>query len=125
MDERLALRPFALIRLPHVRDPDPFRKKERPLPELQPFFGRRIRRVDPKGRIGEVDVEDVVGLLPDRFIAQFAGGADEAARHGLEVIAEKGILDARHGDQEHHPDQQYHHGKFDQRVTPVIHYPSC
>ena len=75
--------------------------------------------------MADVNVEDIVRLLPDRFVLQFTGGADEVARHDLEVVVKQSITDTGNGNQEHHPDKQNHDGKFDQRVAPVIHFPSC
>jgi hypothetical protein len=73
----------------------------------------------------EVDVQEIVRLLPDCFILQFTGGADEASRRDLEVVVKQSIANAGNGNEEHHPDQQNHDGQFDQRIAPVIHFPSC
>ena len=106
-------------------NPYPFGEADRPLADFGLLFGGRIGAVGPEARLFEIEMEEVVDLLANRIVSQFTGDADQFPGRRVEVVAEQGVPNLRDGDQQHRPDEQDDHGEFNQRISPVSHFPNC
>ena len=124
-DNDLPFRFSGLRRLPGIGDPNPIGKTDRPLAELGPFFGGRIGAVSPEAGLDKIEVKKIIHLLADRLVSHLPCGADDLPGRRLEVVVEQAIPHPRDGEKQHHPDEQDDHGEFDQRVSPLSHFPNC